>query len=113
MRFSVSRALAAAGFAALLALTAACGGSSPAPKDPSSAPADETRVGSNAPDQAPVNTPEVLPDPPKSIAAAPAGGEIIPPFTTAKEGPASKKTSGAAAKPKKTAGKPKKKGAPT
>lgn len=106
MRFSGSRALSAAGFSVLFALTAACGGSKPEAKVPTTDSADAPRVGSGAPDPSPESTSE----PPKTTAVSSTndGSDIIPPFTASKDPPGAKKaaaTKGA----KKSGAKPKKK----
>jgi hypothetical protein len=96
----------AIGFSFLIALTAACGGSKPEPKAPTTESAEVPRGGSSAPDPSPESTTE----PPKSppVASGDNGSDIIPPFTAGKE-PATGKKSSPGKAPKKGAGKPKKK----
>ena len=109
MRFSGARAVATVGFSVLCALTAACGGSKPEAKAPTTEVAESTPVGSPAPALSPESTSE----PPKDTTPSSTkdGSDIIPPFTAGKDAtaaPAGKK--GAATKgAKKSSGKPKKK----
>jgi hypothetical protein len=123
MLFIGPRALAAAGFSVLLALTTACGGSHPEAKAPETEAAAGTPVGSVAPDPAPPAPDAPLPDPPKSVTADTAGAstdkngsDIIPPFSTNKDGtPNAASSTGntpkksGPAKGQKKKGKPKKK----
>lgn len=104
MRSPGSRALSAAGFSFLLALTAACGGSKPEAKAPGADSGEAARVGSSAPDLSPESTSEA----PRSAAVASAdnGSDIIPPFTSSKDPP---KKATATKAPKKAPARPKKK----
>jgi hypothetical protein len=110
MQHRAVRALAAAGFSMLFALTAACGGSTPEAKAPGSDPTDAPRVGSSAPDQ--VSDTSVssatteAPKPTPAVASADNGSDIIPPFSSSKE-PATKKSGKSTTK--KSAAKPTKK----
>ncbi len=109
MRISSSRAFAAVGFSVLFALTAACGGSKPEAKAPTTKVAESTPVGSPAPAVSPESTSE----PPKDTTPSSTkdGSDIIPPFTAGKDpaaAPAGKKST-ATKGAKKGGGKPKKK----
>lgn len=112
MQHRGTRALAAAGFSVLFALTAACGGSAPEAK----APGVDPIVGSTAPDPAsdtsttgaPAPAPADAPKP--AVVSAENGSDIIPPFSSSKASPATKKSS-AAKSSKKSSAKPKKKNA--
>jgi hypothetical protein len=110
MQHRALRALAAAGFTVLFALTAACGGSAPEAKAPGSDPTNAPRVGSSAPDQASdtsvSSASTEAPKPAVAVASADNGSDIIPPFSSSKE-PATKKS---AKSSKKSGAKPKKKG---
>jgi len=111
MQHRVTRALAAAGFSFLFALTAACGGSAPEAKAPGADPTDAPRVGSSAPDPASDSSGTAVgTDAPKptvaAVVSADNGSDIIPPFSSSKE-PAKKSSS---AKGSKKGAKPKKKG---
>jgi hypothetical protein len=89
MRMSGTRVLSAIGFTFLFALTAACGGSKPEAKAPTTDSADAPRVGSASPDLAAESTTPPASDPPKvetpAAASAANGSEIIPPFSTNKD----------------------------
>ncbi len=95
MQHRVTRALAAAGFSVLFALSAACGGSAPEAKAPGADATGAPRVGSSAPDTAsdvgaaPAST--EAPKPTVAVVSAENGSDIIPPFSASKE-PATKKS---------------------
>ena len=109
MRISSSRAFAVVGSSVLFALTAACGGSKPEAKAPTTEVAESTPVGSPAPAVSAESTSE----PPKDTTPSSTkdGSDIIPPFTAGKDpaeasaGKKSTATKGA----KKGGGKPRKK----
>lgn len=112
MQHRVTRALAAAGFSFLFALTAACGGSTPEAKAPGADPTAAPGVGSSAPDPASDSAMAgVGADAPKptvaAVVSADNGSDIIPPFTSSKS-PATTKKASAAKASKKTSGKKKK-----
>ena len=113
MRSPCSRALSAAGFSLLFALTAACGGSKQEAKAPGADAAEAARVGSSAPDLSPESTSEAPKN--STVASSDNGSDIIPPFTSSKE-PAKKATAPkgskkAPAKPKKKADQTRSRGA--
>jgi hypothetical protein len=111
MQHRAVRGFAAAGFAVLFALTAACGGSAQEAKAPG---VDPAAVGSAAPDpvsdtsttgavaSAPAEAPKA------AVVSAENGADIIPPFSSSKAAPEKKKSGGAKAS-KKSSAKPKKK----
>jgi len=107
MRFSGARALATVGFSVLCALTAACGGSKPEAKAPTTEVAESTPVGSPAPALSPESTSE----PPKDTTPSSTkdGSDIIPPFGAGKDATAAPTGKKSTAKGAKKSGKPKKK----
>jgi hypothetical protein len=113
MSLSPTRALVSAGFAVLVAMTAACGGSQTEAKAPATDVAESTGVGSPVPDLAPDGTSAGSSDSAKNpapvktsaVSSTDNGSDIIPPFSSSKSPAttsAKKSTkSGKKSKPKK------------
>ncbi len=111
MQHQLTRALAAAGFSFLFALTAACGGAKPEAKSPGANADGAPGVGSSAPDLVSDNSAAAAaadaPKPTVAVVSADNGSDIIPPFSSSKE-PAKKSSNAKGSR--KGGAKPKKKG---